>query len=571
MTVAASESASSTRSNSPAPAASLRSALSEARGATIVSLALLGAGVLLRVYFYADRRSLWLDEVWLALNIVGRSFLGLAQPLDYAQSAPIGFLWTARLAVVIGGVNEFALRAFPLLSGCLLLVALWMLARRLLDVRSAALALAFAALSPLLVYYSNEVKPYISDALVTVVLTWLTLDVLQAPGSTRAWRRLVIGGVLAILFSTPSVFVLAGAGIALVAHPDIRGSRVGWMRLGGTGALWVLIFVVGYLTLYRGTANSEYMQRIWKGSFLSLPPHAMIIGGRDAARTLWNQALFAENEALVPRKAIMTVALLSGVGFIALLRRYGTSVALLLVVPFIAVGAASFARLWPMVPRLLLFLVPTLVLLLVAGLAAAARLLPGRTRGPALAGVGALFLIPASMFDTRTIEQPRRRDDVAPLIRDFSALHTDDAIMYVMGHGAPSWLFYTVRWGQRDGPVFQYAKARANTAAHPSTRGCVQQGPGLRTVFSPMGKAASTDSMLAAEAAWLAAQPQREVWLLAISYELAAGHKLDRQLLAHGATRTLERSRSGAEMRRYRFPSVDTLPLPARCEDEAVQ
>jgi hypothetical protein len=67
-------------------------------------------------------------------------FLGLARPLDYAQSAPVGFLWLERLAVVLGGVNELALRAVPFLAGVLLLVALWSLARRLLDVRYARCA-----------------------------------------------------------------------------------------------------------------------------------------------------------------------------------------------------------------------------------------------------------------------------------------------------------------------------------------------------------------------------------------------------------------------------------------------
>ena len=547
-----------------APSRSLRSALAEARGAAILSLALFGVGVLLRLYFYADRRSLWLDEVWVAHNIVARSFLGLLRPLDYAQSAPVGFLWAERLGVIIGGINELALRAFPLLAGCLLLVAFWMLARRLIDVRGAAVGIAFAALSPLLIYYSTEVKPYISDALVTVVLTWLTLDVLEAPDSTRAWRRLAVGGVLAILFSTPSVFVLAAVGIALVAHPAIRGSRAGWTRLLGTGALWGVLFVVGYLTVYRSTANSDYMQLIWKNAFLSLPPRALIADVYGIVRTLWTETLFGENEAHMAPKTITIVALLTIIGIVSLTRRHGVTAALLLLGPFVVVGIASFARLWPMTQRLLLFIVPTLVLLVAAGLSAAARLLPQRTRGVALAAVAGFYLIPAAIFDAHTIEQPRRRDDVAPLIREFWSLKSDTTLIYVMGHGAPSWLFYTAPWKHRTGPVFQYAMVRAG-GSHPAQRECIHQEPGVRTVF---GGGALTDSSLAVEAAWIAAQPERDVWLLNITYESDAGARLDRQMLAHGATRALERSREGADLRRYRFPSVDTPRSPDRCMDE---
>ena len=252
-----------------------RAALVESRPATLTSLALLAIGVALRLRAYLDQRPLWLDEIWIALNIQGRSLAGLARPLDYDQSAPVAFLWVERLAVVVGGVNELALRAFPFVAGCLFLVVIWMLARRLLDVRGAALCLAFAALSPTLIYFSNEVKPYGPDSLAAAVLIWLTLDVLDAPDSRRAWRRLAAGGVIAMLFSTPSVFVLAAVAAALVAKPAIGRTRIGWMRLVVTGSLWLAIFALGYLTVYRGAATSDFMQSTLSNVFLALPPREL--------------------------------------------------------------------------------------------------------------------------------------------------------------------------------------------------------------------------------------------------------------------------------------------------------
>ena len=547
-----------------------RAALIESRGAALVSLALLAIGVVLRLHLYFDRRSLWLDEIWVALNIVGRSFFGLARPLDYAQSAPVGFLWLEHLAVVIGGVNEFALRFFPLIAGCLLLVALWMLARRLLDVRYAALCLAFAALSPLLIYFSNEVKPYIVDALVAVVLTWLTIDVLDAPDSPRAWRRLVVGGVLAILLSTPSVFVLAAVGVSLIAHPAIGRTRAGWTRLVSTGAIWVALFALGYFTVYRGTANSDYMQRIWSDAFLSLPLRTLAQGANSATRTMWVETLVGENESMLPPKALTCVALLSVIGAVALYKRRGLPIVLLVALPFVATAAASFVHLWPLTPRLMLALVPAIMLLLGAGLWAAAGLLPMRARGAALVLLGAICLVPASVFAVRHVQEPKRRDDVAPLVRDFMANRKEPAVMYVMGHGTPSWLFYTARWRQREGEAFRFAAARANTASHFQTRGCITQEPGLRVAFGPTGKDVLTDSALAGEAAWLAAQPERDVWVLTLSYEHAAGHVLERQILAQGAERVEEKSRQGAELRHFRFPVRSGTRPEVSCETQLV-
>src|SRR5690348_2219183 len=60
-------------------------------------------GALLRVEDFFARPSLWLDEAAVALNIVQRNPVALARPLSGEQGAPIGWLWTQRLMVVVFG------------------------------------------------------------------------------------------------------------------------------------------------------------------------------------------------------------------------------------------------------------------------------------------------------------------------------------------------------------------------------------------------------------------------------------------------------------------------------------
>lgn len=548
------------------PSASPR--LTGTRGAMLASIALLVVGIAMRLRFYFDRRSLWLDEVWVALNIVGRGFLGLATPLDYRQTAPVGFLWAERLAVRVGGMNELALRALPLLAGCLLLYALWMLARRLLDVRYAALCLAFAALSPLLLYYSNEAKPYILDALVAVVLTWLALDVLDAPNAPRAWWRLLIGGVLGILFSTPSAFVLAGIGIALIAHRAIGGTRIGWARVAGVAVVWVALFALGYFTLYRGVANSGYMQSSWEETFLAFPLGTLARRANTTSRMMWINTLFGETEAMLLPKTLACVALLSAGGAVVLWRRRGLQATLLVVLPIVVAAGASFARLWPLTPRVLLFLAPALLLLLGAGIWGLARLLPARMQALALVLLGGLLLVPASVNGARALRVPKRNDDAAPLIREFLASPKSGTLMYLLGHASPSWQFYTVPWTAREGEGYAFAMSRGK--AEVRSRGCITQQPGLRVVFGPMGPDMHTDSALAAESAWLAAQPEREIWVLALSYEHADGHLMERLLAARGAVRVEERSRNGAELRHFRLPAPVAPSAAVSCDTQLV-
>ena len=162
---------------------------------TGVWLGVLAIGIGLRVAQYATNRALWIDEAMLSLNIASRTATGLLRPLDYAQSAPPLFLFGERGVVRLGGVNELSLRALPLIAGIVLLLALWPLARRMVGQSAALFAIGIAALSPLLTYYANEVKPYGIDALATVVLVSGAVHVLDAPDEAFPWRALAVAGL----------------------------------------------------------------------------------------------------------------------------------------------------------------------------------------------------------------------------------------------------------------------------------------------------------------------------------------------------------------------------------------
>ena len=161
-----------------------------ARGALIVVL--VGAALRLAAYFSA--RSLWLDEAMLANNIVGRTFVALLGPLGENQSAPWLFLFGERATAMLLGPNELALRLLPLIAGILLPWIVWRTASKLADRETGIIAAAIAALSPLLLYYSNEVKPYGTDALVSATLVFVTLRVLENAADRRRWFVLLFAG-----------------------------------------------------------------------------------------------------------------------------------------------------------------------------------------------------------------------------------------------------------------------------------------------------------------------------------------------------------------------------------------
>ena len=114
---------------------------SAAASVAIVAVTILADVLRLREFF--ERRSMWFDEAAVAMNIVLRSFGELLKPLDNEQTAAPLFLWSERVAYLIGGKSEFALRALPLIAGLILPLAMWAVARRLLPRIEAVIAAAF--------------------------------------------------------------------------------------------------------------------------------------------------------------------------------------------------------------------------------------------------------------------------------------------------------------------------------------------------------------------------------------------------------------------------------------------
>ncbi|MGH9198246.1 MAG: glycosyltransferase family 39 protein, partial [Acidimicrobiia bacterium] len=146
-------------------------------GIVFWSILVLGACIRLSQYF--QRRSLYIDEATLALSIASRPFLGLLRPLDYDQLSPVPFLWAVRAVTMVAGVDELTLRGVSLVSGLVLLLVLGRIARRLFPAEVTLWIVALAALNPSLIHYSNELKPYILDALVAAALILWALDVLR--------------------------------------------------------------------------------------------------------------------------------------------------------------------------------------------------------------------------------------------------------------------------------------------------------------------------------------------------------------------------------------------------------
>ena len=263
-----------------------------ARAVTAVIL----IGAALRLIAYLAARSLWLDEAMLANNIVGRTFVALLGPLGENQSAPWLFLLGERAAIVVAGPNELALRLLPLAAGIAIPYVAWLPARRMFDDMTGVVAAAIAAVSPLLLYYSNEVKPYGIDALVCVSLVLLTIRVLDAPSQSTRWAVLLLAGVCGVWSAFPSAFALAGCWCALVASADACASRHARLMLSLAVVVWGAAFAAPYVHVIRYAANDPFLTTFFADRFL--------IPGNGALVSLWRLWQDVSTDVFMGRDAV---------------------------------------------------------------------------------------------------------------------------------------------------------------------------------------------------------------------------------------------------------------------------
>ncbi len=419
-------------------------------------LATLALGIAARMAQYFSNRSLWLDEAYLALNILSRDFSGLLRPLDHHQIAPPLFLWAVKLTVSLWGDGEFALRLVPLIGGILALLLFYPLARRVLGPLGAWLATALLAWSQPLIYYASEVKPYATDALTAVAACALALPLIEEPTATRpSCRRLILTGALGALmpwFSYPSVFVLGGLALAMLAGPLLQRQYRLALRLTIPPVLWGLSGLALYGAVLRPGLGDPFLRTFWSEFFAPFPPRSLT----DLYWFLQAWFDFLVFAGGLPFYGLATFAWLAG--GIILWRAGRRALALALVLPLLGATAASMLKLYPLYIRVILFAVPPTFLLVACGGEAIHRALSSHSRAIAIVWVALLVLHPFYRSLT-VLSRPWTNEEVRPAIQYIHDHWQEGDRVYVYHGAAPTFAYYAPRFGLDDPGVYQLGRA----------------------------------------------------------------------------------------------------------------
>lgn len=411
------------------------------RKTNAVALAsILLAGIALRVVANVAPGSLWFDELPTALNVVGRGWADLLDPLGYRQIAPLGFLSAEMAGVALLGPGEGGLRLFPLVASLVSLFLFWRIATRFLSGFSLYGALALFSVSPALVWYSRKVKQYAGDVCVTLVLLLLAIRFQEGPRTARRAWITGTGGCVAILFSHPAVFVAAGLFVVLVVQA--WRSRSPMLPLVPIGFLWGLGCLIQWITTQRlvPPATESFMSTAWQFAF----PPAPWKGLGEAIwlpRTLFDFVGFIVG--LMEPDSVWEVAFLGVyaffmvVGAVYLARTRGT-LALLLFTPLAVAILAAALRSIPLNGRLMIYVGPSLLLACLAGVEEIrARL--GR-RSAAVVAIG-LVAAPAA-FLPFLLPTLNRHEDAGLVLRQVRERWHQGDVIYVYELAEQAMRFY---------------------------------------------------------------------------------------------------------------------------------
>lgn len=347
----------------------------------LISIAAIGA--MLRIRQFHAARSMWLDEIALAVSLRDIGFPEiLTSPLLDGQSASPGYLVASKASVRIFGTDEYGLRLVALVSGIATVVLAVLIAQRLLTRRWAQVGfVSLIAFSPVLIYYSNEVKQYSTDVMATsaVLVLWSLRRHHLAP-----WILGLSGAAIALI-SLPGVIALAALGIALLierltATPPNAPTGI-WMRLRDLVAIAALWSIgMGFHLFYSfGVGTDRKFMRTWWGERRAFPPG--IAGDlwwypQWLARLGWVGIGHADRVGSVtPITAtvvtVMLVAMMAVLAVVAL-RRAGHLRWVLGLAILIALVIGQI-QIYPTSGRLSLYLVPVVLLMFAVGAESAVR------------------------------------------------------------------------------------------------------------------------------------------------------------------------------------------------------
>ena len=196
-----------------------------------LSLAALVAVAALLRFPTLDAKSFWVDEA-VTVRLVRQDFGDMLSSIPHSESTPPVYYVLAWVWAQVFGVGESGLRSLSALLGTALVPVAYLAGRELASRRAGLAAAALVAVSPMLVWYSQEARAYALVALLGAVSLFLFLKAL-----TRPTPAVVLGWALVSALAVSSHYFAAFLIVPEAAWLLWRQrSRLAWLGVAIVGA-----------------------------------------------------------------------------------------------------------------------------------------------------------------------------------------------------------------------------------------------------------------------------------------------------------------------------------------------
>ncbi|MEE9372517.1 MAG: hypothetical protein V3V00_05630 [Saprospiraceae bacterium] len=221
----------------------------------IFLLIIVSIGIFYILEQFLQDRGVWGDEAFYTNNILFKNYSDFWLPLDYNVAAPFLFLCAQKAIITISGISDLNFRLLPMTMAFLAIIMNYKLCKHIFnDYFFVGVGLSLFVMSPAIIYFSSEIKPYIIDTLLTISLIYLAL---LKPEKIYA---LLILGCLAIFLSNSSVIILFCIAIKML-FDSLRSQKIPTLKSMAALVSWliaVIVFYIFFVNVHSGAAAWHY-------------------------------------------------------------------------------------------------------------------------------------------------------------------------------------------------------------------------------------------------------------------------------------------------------------------------
>lgn len=434
------------------------------------------AGVFFRCAEFFSEKSLWFDEAKTALKIEGNTCEQLinGKTITKKQPYPAGFLIITKWFSMLGGNNELSLRLFPFVCGILALFLFYRVAHELFGPAPALLALSFFALSPNLIYYSSELKPYSSDILFTVIFLHVFYNIIH---KELSWQKIILFGVvggLAFWVSYPIVFVAAGMGLSTLVLSLRQRDMIRSRKIVAIGLLWAAHFCLFYFLYIRYFTRADGLVHYWRVAYMPLN----IFSFEFMRWFMGSFALFFKINLKFP---VSLSALTMIMGSVALYKEQRKNF-FLLGAPILLVLFASGLKIYPFQGRVILFLVPIFMLVIVHGVY---KFIEGIKAAKYIRVLLIIFFLYYPVLHTlRQWREPYGKSEIKPVMRYLSDHRQPGDKVYLYYSTQAAFRYYAEHMGLMEGDYIIGIDSREDPGQYKKDLEQLRGGERVWVVFS---------------------------------------------------------------------------------------